>query len=576
MEPDSWWFQRPPAEQGRSQRCCQRQFVGGVVDGSQGGEEVADLVGGKWVEACLDAVRYAGIGERLGEGVDRGAATDEDRDVAGFAGSPGFDGGATVGAGHHLVDDRPPLGEGRAHGGGYVGRRRRTEFVGTALGGIVGAEHHHRGTGGAVDPGGDQWRVLGLCPRHVVDEAFEHGVDPVEDGSCGPEVLLEVHGVVAEGRAGVEVDSHVGPSEPVDRLLGIADEEQRPGTRSQAAPVARDGVGVGDQGRQLDLEGVGVLELVEQEVPVVVGEGGTYGQPVDRVGQHASGQDQQVVEAELSLPSPVLGSLYRPAAHDLDEPVDDLVVESLHLGVDAIAGRPEPVAHIADRDAASPLLLAARVPAAGDVLAVAQDPDDGQVVAFCLFEPVGEQVDQIEPIDHRVGFGGAVFAQLDHLAQFGDQRCDVDRLGIGGGCQTGVDEVPVLVEAAGHAAELVETDAELEADQDRGGVTGVAEQRVDDAGPALVEVDQRRHLVHDLDRRWQAGLDGVLDEYALGEGVEGAQRRAVELHERPGGGIGIGARAGRQGFEVPSDPVSELCGGPVGEGDGGDVLDGNA
>ena len=114
----------------------------------------------------------------------------------------------------------------------------------------------------------------------VVDEAFEHGVDPVEDGHGGPEVLLEVHGVVAKSLAGVEVDGHVGPSEPVDRLLRVADEEQRPGPGAQSAPVVGDGVGVGDEGCQLDLERVGVLELVEQEAAVVVGESGAHGEPM--------------------------------------------------------------------------------------------------------------------------------------------------------------------------------------------------------------------------------------------------------------------------------------------------------
>ena len=101
----------------------------------------------------------------------------------------------------------------------------------------------------------------------------------------------------------------------------------------------------------------------------------------------------------------------------------------------------------------------------------------------------------------------------------------------------------------------------------------VAEQRVDDSGPALVEVDQRRHLVHDLDRRRQPGFDGVLDEDPLGKGVEGAQRSAVEFHERPGGDLGLGALRGGHSLEAAADPVTEFGGRPVGERDGGDVLD---
>ena len=58
------------------------------------------------------------------------------------------------------------------------------------------------------------------------------------------------------------------------------------------APVVGDGVRIGDEGCQLDLEWVGVLEFVEQEAPVLVGESGAHGEPVDRIGQDTSGEDQ--------------------------------------------------------------------------------------------------------------------------------------------------------------------------------------------------------------------------------------------------------------------------------------------
>ena len=139
-----------------------------------------------------------------------------------------------------------------------------------------------------------------------------------------------------------------------------------------------------------------------------------------------------------------------------------------------------------------------------------------------------------------------------------------------------VDEVPVVIEPVGHFSQVAEADAEFEAGQHREGVPWVAEQRVDDSGPTLVEVDQRRHLVHDLYRRRQPGLDGVLDEDPLGEGVEGAQRSAVEFDQCPGGDLGLGALPGGHRLEAATDPVTELGGRPVGEGDGGDVLDGHA
>ena len=109
----------------------------------------------------------------------------------------------------------------------------------------------------------------------------------------------------------------------------------------------------------------------------MVGQRGAYGESVDRVGQDASGQDKQVVEAELPLPSPVFGGLDRTAAYDLDEPVDDLVGEPLHLRSYAVVDGPEPVAHLVDGDAAGPVLLGASLGAVADVLAVGEDPNDG-------------------------------------------------------------------------------------------------------------------------------------------------------------------------------------------------------
>ena len=68
----------------------------------------------------------------------------------------------------------------------------------------------------------------------------------------------------------------------------------------------------------------------------------------------------------------------------------------------------------------------------------------------------------------------------------------------------------------------------------------------------------------------------MLDEDALGEGVEGAQRSAIEFHQCLSGGLGLGTRPGGRRFEAPADPVTEFGGSPVGERDGGYVLDGYA
>ena len=77
--------------------------------------------------------------------------------------------------------------------------------------------------------------------------------------------------VGAEALVGGEEGGDVGPPEAVDRLLRVADEEEVPGGDLDATPSGRSPptalarVGGRDAHGQLDLDGVGVLELVEQQ-----------------------------------------------------------------------------------------------------------------------------------------------------------------------------------------------------------------------------------------------------------------------------------------------------------------------
>ena len=65
----------------------------------------------------------------------------------------------------------------------------------------------------------------------------------------------------------------------------------------------------------------------------------------------------------------------------------------------------------------------------------------------------------------------------------------------------------------------------------------------------------------------------MLGQEPLGEGVQGADGGAVELVERdPAAVADLGAGAGvGLSLELLADPVAQLGGGLVGEGDGGDV-----
>lgn len=108
----------------------------------------------------------------------------------------------------------------------------------------------------------------------------------------------------------------------------------------------------------------------------------------------------------------------------------------------------------------------------------------------------------------------------------------------------------------------------------------VAEQLGLQPRPALLEGDRRADLVHHLDQRWQAGLDRVLGQDPVSEGVQRADRRTVQVVQGLTGallllGIGIGEP---HRLQLGAQPVAQLCAGLLGESDrcdGGkpDVID---
>ena len=65
--------------------------------------------------------------------------------------------------------------------------------------------------------------------------------------------------------ADLAVDADVGAPEAVDRLLRIADEEQRARPRPDLPPVGLVGIVGGEQQQDLGLQRIGVLELVDED-----------------------------------------------------------------------------------------------------------------------------------------------------------------------------------------------------------------------------------------------------------------------------------------------------------------------
>ncbi len=124
-------------------------------------------------------------------------------------------------------------------------------------------------------PIGAQRLVGGLTALDLVGHQLaEQPVDPVDDGTDRAEVGDQPHQALprSEAVAGAKEQLDVGSSEPVDRLLRIADEEQATLVGIEHLPRARFGAfdRRGDEQRQVDLDGVGVLELVEQQLLIAV------------------------------------------------------------------------------------------------------------------------------------------------------------------------------------------------------------------------------------------------------------------------------------------------------------------
>ena len=101
--------------------------------------------------------------------------------------------------------------------------------------------------------------------------------------------------------ADLAVDADVGAPEAIDRLLGIADQEQRAGPRPDPAPVGLGIVVGGEQQQDLGLQRIGVLELVHED-PL---EAGLEAAPhLGVVADEIARAEQQIEEVERAASAP--------------------------------------------------------------------------------------------------------------------------------------------------------------------------------------------------------------------------------------------------------------------------------
>jgi hypothetical protein len=251
------------------------------------------------------------------EGADRRPGGDEDGDVVEAHGPTGAGGGPRALVGD-LVPRGPERGDGQGdllglpqpHGGGPVGGRAPEEqhLVAGVEAGAVGRQ----GGVGRLD-----------VAVALTDEPVEHLVDPVEDGVDRPEVLAEAHHTVgAEQRPRAVPEGGVGAPEAVDRLLGVAHDQDPAGPQLDVVPARRQpvGVGGGEGEDELDLERIGVLELVDDQHRPPLGQ-----RPPDRgvAPQQVAGQHQQVVEVEAAGAATLVGPIEREPDQLGRQPHDD-------------------------------------------------------------------------------------------------------------------------------------------------------------------------------------------------------------------------------------------------------------
>ena len=222
-----------------------------------------------------------------------GARRGEQRNVARAAGAH-FPGCVIVD--RHATDHpRTHLGDGLRF---RVAPRLRVRFCFGAA--DVDVEREHAAMAVQVSVEGVKFGEPGLA--RAAERGQEALVDEFQDFRTRTEVRRNhAHRVRSnEGRACLDIGCDVRSSEAIDRLLGIADHEQRAGPDGEASPVR--GVRAADRvpaqpPEDFSLERIGVLELVDQHPLVAHGQ-----RPPDVVvvSQQSECGVDEIVEVEQS------------------------------------------------------------------------------------------------------------------------------------------------------------------------------------------------------------------------------------------------------------------------------------
>ena len=549
------------AEAGRPERGDDRDLVGRVVDRGEDGQQLLHLGGREHQRLALEPRRDAGVFERVLEERQGLPGRQEDGDV-----------GETRGPGARAVvlgvdTDRPLLVDRAPDEAGNLlrlGAAQRGEVVGGH-----GVAEHDDGDRrrGARRAHGVERGELGLQHAVAEHQITEHRVREGQDPRPRTVVLRE-RDPVAERVADLVVQRDVGAAKPVDRLLGVAHHEQPPVryTERRRGP-AGDVVVIGDnQRRNLDLQRIGVLELVDEHDLVAIVQRAPDGAVT---AQDIACEDEEVVELE-----PAFGPAFRNRrAHEVERRAKQAAYRRAQDAFDGRLRRPLGV-----REERLHLRLALAHPRVALALAEREPrPAPQQLECFELVaggrEPVAVHRERVEMREQQVARDPTVAASRQDRVECEDHRSGVGRRHRLGSDLVRAQPVPVGVHQADETLDLAHPETDGGQHDDRPLQRGVGEARVDEAAPAVVEGEARLDVVEHFERGRQSGFERELGEQPLREAVQRGDRRLVERRDRGPAPLApqLVVGGGRLAFELRADALAELGRGRLRKGDRGNA-----
>ena len=405
--------------------------------------------------------------------------------------------------------------------------------------------------------------AVGLLSGEAVG-IVEDVVDQVGNGLARAEVgdEREDRAESPEARAHLVVDGDIGAPEAIDALLRITDHEERAGARNHGAPVCRPGGAVGrrlrmarllpvvgrprsgilrprlglgcEQEEQLRLDGVGVLELVDEDVAV----------PLSQIPAHLRvfakqprRQHQEVVEAEQPDAQTLFGELEGRSPHQPDrhriamrQPAVEMPADRAVFGSQGSEVVPQPL----DLGPAFPTRSWPSV----EREALSRGHLLGGIEERREVVPSAETARVAEGAHHLLGripsafrliirnqSQGPIQQLLQHASHparlFGPRRGD----GIGR-----ILDIEVLDHLIERLAQLVYPEPRARQFLDQG--IRVGDDALDEARPEAFLEEPGLGLLRLLELGVEAGFDRALAEQTRAEGVDGAEKRAVDAVDR--------------------------------------------